>query len=122
MAKKQIKRKVTKKITRRKRRVKSEVIDNDLVIEPDDIFKVINKVQTLREQCTFIVKDAEIPVTDNILRDAEIKFVKKPVIIDGAAGFKYILEPPPEQKIEQDFEHVEEFPDEIIEDGQIFFD
>lgn len=118
MPKKQQSRKPARKVTRRKRKSKAPAIENGLILEIEQVYKIINKVQLTREPANFVVRELDAAVAANILRDSRIPHSSKAV--DGSCT-QYFIEPPPERQIDKDFEDFEIFPDEIIEDGQIFF-
>lgn len=109
--------KTYRKVTRRKRKTKPQVIKNGLTVEIEQVYKIVNKVQLNREPADFIVSELDSDVTANILRDSHIPYKNKK--LDKCVQF--FIDPPPERKIDKDFEDFEIFPDEIIEDGQIFF-
>lgn len=118
MPKKQQGRKPARKVTRRKRKSKAPVIENGLILEIDQVYKIINKVQLTREPADFVVRELDAAVAANILRDSQIPFTSKPTA-DNCT--QYFVSAPPERKIDKDFEEFEIFPDEVIEDGQVFF-
>jgi hypothetical protein len=121
MSKKTQGRKAARKVTRRTRKSKAPVIDNGLVVEIDQIYKIINKVQLTRENANFIVRELDCHIVENILKDAEIRYTKEATTESVGKCLRYFIEPAPERKIEKDFEDFDIFPDEIIEDGQVFF-
>jgi hypothetical protein len=118
MARKTMKgRKTTKKVTRRRRKT-APLIENGLIVAVDDVYKIINRIQITREAADFIVCIIDSFVVDNILKDADLQFTKT----QSKDSFHYKITPPPEPtSVRKEFSDFEEFPDEIIEDGQIFF-
>jgi hypothetical protein len=105
-----------KRITRRRRKnVSAPNINN--IIDFDQFYKIVNKVQIDRESITFKVSIADDAIIEHHIKDLEMPFEKK----NKEKYIEYILSPG-EKKIMEDDEAMEEFPDEILEDGQIFFD
>jgi hypothetical protein len=120
MAKKQIS-KIVKKVPSRKRKP-SLIVSDDDIIEIDSLLKIINRVQVSREPATFVVREIDVYVVENILKDAELHYKKQPIRVEGKGiCHQYELEPPPERDRADNFDFDDEFPDEILEDGQIFF-
>ena len=128
--------KVTKKITRRRRKVTAEPVDPTIIINIDQVYSAINRVQLTRERVTFKVLRSDSAVIDNILKDLSLIFKKKDstmkvknTSIEGAKGAKtcvqniteYHVDPAPVVENELDFDELDEFPDELLEDGQLFF-
>lgn len=86
-------------------------------IQFENIYIIVNFIQSYRKECTFMSLVADSIIIEHILTDASIKFTK--VIVKK--GIRYSLEPPPEKEMIDDrFDFIDEFPDEIIEDGQCF--
>lgn len=114
-------RRTTKKVTRRKRKT-APALDLGVVVEIDQVFKIINRVQLTREAAEFVVRELDSYVAENILRDAELKFKKASVRVESLSNcFRYTIDPPKPREMPENFDEFDEFPDEIIEDGQIFF-
>ena len=102
---------VARKPTRKKR---AEVLTIDL----DQFYKLANQVQVTREDVNFAVELDDASMIDNLLKDLELPFVRT----DKKSYTKYSVSPGKERLIEDDEEEViDDFPDEIAEDGQIFF-
>lgn len=111
--------KTIKKVTRRRRKT-PPAIESGLVIEIEQVYKVINRIQLTKEGTDFIIHEVDSCVVENILRDAGLAFTK--TNSRGRAGCKHYRVQPPKKVIKEDrFDDFDEFPDEIIEDGQIFF-
>jgi hypothetical protein len=108
----------TKKITRRRRKSSAPEIKIGNVIELEQFYKAINRVQLSREQFVFMVHEPDRAVYQNILKDLELPFTVK-----TRAGnlIEYTVSPGKERPLQSDTSEVEEFPDEIAEDGQVLF-
>ena len=87
------------------------------VIEIDDVLRKVHYIQTERKSAKFRVTFDDDPVVNNILRDAEL--VWKRVVMDACILYEV---DPGEIRIEGEdaLEGLEEFSDEIPEEGQIF--
>jgi len=99
------KRKYTKKV-KRKRKKKMTI---------DDLYKIINKVQSKRKPITFITELIEASTMENIIKDTIDKYDKKIMVTQ----VMFTLYPNPEDNYD-DMLKVEYMDDEIIEEGQIF--
>lgn len=87
------------------------------IIRLEDIYTVIHFVQTSRKECTFLAHLEESVIMENLFRDSEIKFA----CTQQKNAVKYSLTPPPIRAIpDEAFMIDEEYPDEILEDGQCF--
>lgn len=88
------------------------------VVDSEDIYPIINYVQIAREQVSFIASNEDSIIMENILKDSEIPFTRKELV----NGVKYNLEVPPQREIpdERFIFDEEEYPDELIEEGQCF--
>lgn len=120
------KKKITKKVeskavSPKSRRRKKQVEDNSIYTEIDQIFKLINKVQTNRNPVNFIVREQDVPMVDNILRDLDLPHKRKKAKIEGKPCLEYTVSPGKEIPRADHLDDVEELPDEILEDGQVFF-
>lgn len=115
-------RKTTKKVTRRRRKTPPP-IQNGLVVDVEQVYKIINRIQLTGETADFIVQDMDMYVAENVLKDAGLTFVKTSMKTKGDILCKHFKVDPPKvvERRKEDFNDFEEFPDEIIEDGQIFF-
>lgn len=111
-----------KKMTRRRRKTDQITFDPASILSIDQVYKAINRVQTEREGATFIVHTSEAVVLENIIKDLSLKYEKNTTVIGCANCTQYTLIPPPEDNDDRDFTDIEEFPDEIAEEGQLFFD
>lgn len=90
---------------------------DNVPIEFENIYAIINYLQMERKECAFMAKPSDTIIIEHILKDSEIKFARMTL----KKGIRYTLEPPPEMEISEDrFVFDEELPDEIIEDGQCF--
>ncbi len=88
------------------------------IISLEEFYKLVNHVQISREEVVFSVSNDDIAMIENLLKDINLPFVKT----DKKTYTKYNVSPGKERLIEDDTDEViEEFPDEIAEDGQIFF-
>jgi hypothetical protein len=105
----------TRKVTRRKRKTSHPNFDKSLVLDLDQVYRAINKVQLTRENVEFKVSIDDSAVIENILKDLELKFAKT---LDGDAVV-YVIDPPPVRTFDE-LDDLDEFSDEIIEDGQLF--
>ncbi len=87
-------------------------------IDLDQFYKLANHVQISRESVEFVAKVEDEFMFDNLLKDLELPFTSH---IDKRC-IKYTVTAGKERLIEDGNEEIlEEFPDEIAEDGQIFF-
>src|SRR4051812_19253436 len=85
--------KTTKKITRRKRKTSNAPIDGGIYTEIDQVYKALNRVQTNREPVSFIIREEEVPVVNNILRDLDLPNKKKKSKVEGKQCFEYTVSP-----------------------------
>ena len=108
----------TKKITRRKRKSVSPEIKAGDVIEIDQFYRAINRVQVSRESFSFIIHANDQATYENILKDLELPFTSK----IRSDFIDYTVSPGKEKPLQSDTGEVQEFPDEIGEDGQVIFD
>lgn len=111
----------TKKVTRRKRKSTNSPIESGIYHDTEQVYKALNRVQITREPVTFIIKETESPVIDNILKDLGLPFKKKKAKAEGFACYDYTVSPGKEVPRTDHLDDIEELPDEIIEDGQVFF-
>lgn len=110
-----------KKFTRRKKYPTSP-IDPGVYLDIELVYKAINRVQTTRESVNFIITDTDTIIVENVLKDVELPFKRKKTKVEGFKScFKYTVNPGKEAPCIKRLEDIEEFPDEIIEDGQVFF-
>ena len=105
-----------RKVTRRKRKTTHPTYDVSEILDFDQVYKVINKIQMMREVCVFSVSEKDAAVIKNIMKDLNLSFQE--TAKNNIHIFK--VSPAPEQPISEMFDNLEEFPDEIVEDGQIF--
>ena len=111
-----------KKVTRRKRKVASSTEDSGVYLDIDQVYKAINRVQINRDTASFIIKDSDSPIVENILKDLELPFKRKKAKVEGlSACYEYTVNPGKEKIRTDHLSDIEEFPDEILEDGQVFF-
>lgn len=95
-----------------KRRRRTRYVE---VVQMDQLYKIINKVQLDRKPCSISIPDSSVcPVAENILKDLGIKYTKDA----GETTTIYNLIPS-DEPIVRDIE-VEELEDEMIEQGQLF--
>jgi hypothetical protein len=114
--------KTAKKMTRRRRKANNVIFDSTTILDMDQVYKIINKVQMLREPAKFIIPTSESVVLENILKDLTLQFSCNKVVSGCKHCTEYTIIPPIEDPNDRDFTDVEDFPDEIAEDGIIFFD
>jgi hypothetical protein len=126
--------KTTKKVTRRRRKMTAGPVDSSVICDLEQIYRAINRVQVTREETKFLVKTSESAVLDNILKDLTLPFdrrnLKIPTVVTAPNGkttkqiqevTEYTVRPNPVvEKPEDDFKDMDEFPDELLEEGQIF--
>lgn len=87
------------------------------LIHQEDIYSIINYVQTTKSECSFTANKNDSAVIENILSDCGISYENK----NMRKGVKYSLYPPlTEESSEEVFSFEDEYEDEIIEDGQCF--
>jgi hypothetical protein len=93
------------------------------VLDLDQVYRAINRVQLARETVTFKVLQSESAVIDNILKDLQLPYKKKdiPLKRDSRKISEYHVDAPPIVEKELDFENMEELPDELLEEGRLFF-
>jgi hypothetical protein len=108
--------KAVRKVTRRKRKTVHPVFDTTKLLDIEQVYKAINKVQLTREAVMFAVAINDAAVVENILKDVTLKFTKTTT----SEAVVYAIQAPPEQLYNDAFEDLDEYPDEIIEDGQVF--
>lgn len=76
-------------------------------------------MQIFRESVEFIVKKEDGSMIENLLKDLDLVFKRHD---EKKCCLKYAVSPGPERLIEAEVAvELEDFPDEIAEDGQIFF-
>ena len=108
-----IRKPVVRRPTRAKKNAKPVSEQN---FDIDIFYKNINKVQVEGETMSFIVKPDDSGVIENILKDLTLEFTKKA----KGSSFVYTVSPSRVKHREVDFNNVENLPDEILEDGQLF--
>jgi len=97
---------------RKKRKYVKRVIE---VKNMEQIYKVINKVQSDNKKLKIFVDDnSNYPIIENILKDSSLDFE----IIEKGSGRVYIITP--SKKTTLTDLNLDEFEDEFIEDGQLF--
>jgi hypothetical protein len=107
----------SKKQNRRKRNTGGDKYSRQ-VIELEDFYSAINKVQLARDPFAFLIREDDRAVYENILKDLELPYTSK---CRPGKLLEYTVSPGKERPLQSDTEEVEEFPDEIAEDGQVFF-
>lgn len=88
------------------------------IVDSEDIYPIIHHVQVAREQVSFVATIQDSITMENILKDSGIEFTRKEL----QKGVKYHLEVPPLREIpdERIIFNEDEYPDELIEEGQCF--
>ena len=109
-------------MTRRRRKTDTVVFDPSTILDMDQVYKIINRVQMLREPATFIIPSSESVILQNILKDLTLQFSCKTEVNGCNHCTEYTVIPPLVDQNDRDFTDIEDFPDEIAEDGIIFFD
>ena len=98
--------KYTKKV--KKKRIKT-------MLEMDQVYQVINEVQTTFKKATIVVPDKIMcPIVNNLLKDADLVFQ----VEDNDTGTVFKIDPP--EDISLDDVKLDDLQDELIEDGQLF--
>lgn len=108
--------------TRKARRKKIVLppIQDGIYRDIEQIYKIINKIQITREKGKFAVTQDDSIMIDNILKDLELPSKKKK-IKNKQFGVCYEYTVSPGKEPEQEEIHsVEDLPDEILENGQVF--
>ncbi len=105
-----------RKVTRRKRKTSHPTFSKETVLDTDQVYRAINKVQLTREVVEFCVKESDSAVIQNIIKDLALPHERT----DHGEVISFKISPAPETSFEQAFEDLDEFPDEIVEDGQVF--
>lgn len=114
--------KVTTKTPHTIRSRKANKFDS-LILNMDQIYEAINKVQLKKQDVTLIIRDSDSEVFDNIVKDLALKVQKCTHVPGCLECVRYTIFPPAETPLHDAFlDELDEFPDEIAEDGQIFFD
>ncbi len=108
-----------KKVTRRKRKTSSSPIDSG-IHDIDQVYKALNRVQVTREPVIFIIADEDTPVVNNILKDVQLPFKVKAKKSEGKICTEYSVSPGVIVPRTDHLDDIEELPDELIEDGQVF--
>lgn len=88
------------------------------IVQHEDIYAIINYVQVTRDEVSFIACYDDSVTMEHLLRDSDIPFIRKEI----QSGVRYNLGIPPEKEIptEKIIFDDDEYPDELIEDGQCF--
>lgn len=84
----------------------------------DQVYAVINSIQTNREGNSFKVEPINSSTVENILKDLSLQFSK----IAKKKSVKYTISAPEENKSFHMLDEIESLGDEIPEDDQIVFD
>lgn len=119
---KKITKKTMKKVTRRKRKTKLVTINPAVIADIDKVYQAINRVQVARESTKILILESDSIIMDNILKDLSLPFSKIPKSDDKYKCVEYTINPAEESQNDMEFDDLDEFPDELLEDGQIFFD
>ena len=90
-----------------------------MALDIEQVYKAINKVQLAKQEVNFLVGEGDSAVVENILKDLTLQFTKTNT---HHKCVKFHVIPSPDKFDDRDFDNVEQFPDEIAEEGQIFFD
>ena len=113
---------LVKKITRRRRKTDLGTFDPKKALDVDQVYKAINKVQLAKQEVTFIVMEGDAAVVENIIKDLRLDYRKSRKVAGCPDCTEFFVKPGPDKYDDRDFDDVNEFPDEIKEEGQIFFD
>jgi len=98
---------------KRKRRIS----DGTAIIEMDDVYRLINRVQMERREAKFSVPFGEGPVVENVLADLKLQYQMRKF----KTKVSFLLFPPEDaEEIEEPDLIVEFIDDEILEEGQLF--
>ena len=96
------------------------------LFDVEAFYRAINGVQLTKKAVTFLIPEREAPVIDNILSDLSMivkkRLAKKATKKNPIQMMRYRISPSKNKPIVEEFDDCEEFPDEIAEDGQVFFD
>jgi hypothetical protein len=107
-----------KKARRQVRKTGRKKVKTSAVIGIEEFYKIANHIQIDREETSFSVVSDNVYMVENLLKDLELPFVR----VDKKGYSRFMVSPGKERSIEDDDdEFLDEFPDEIAEDGQIFF-
>jgi hypothetical protein len=108
--------KVVKVKKKRKRKVPQIPIDEGIILSIDEIYKIINEVQVAKIEKSFIIKDIDFHMVNNILKDINISSSYHPIFHNKYKECKIVKILPnlQEEKI-KDFEKLEEFSDETYD-------
>lgn len=94
---------------------KNEIISE--IIHTEDIYKIINHVQTCSQECFFITTQEDSHTIENILKDISAIYE----ITKNNDNIKFHIKPSMSfRKTEDHFMFEEELEDELPEDGQCF--
>lgn len=115
--------KQVKKITRRRRKISAPPVNPNIIIGTEQVYQCINRVQLARETIVFKVLQIDSAVIDNILKDLCLPFKKKDIFLKKEKQMitEYTVDPPIITEKILNFDKIDEFTDEILEDGQLFF-
>jgi hypothetical protein len=86
------------------------------LIKIDEIYGIINHVQTSLEKCSFLADSVDAITIENILRDTDIIYV----MVEEATGTRFNLSIVKKKVSDDYFNFDEEMEDELPEDGQCF--
>lgn len=111
----------SKKITRRKRKAFSAAIPRGVYEDMEQVYQAINKVQLTGESVTFKVKPVDSHTVLNVLRDLGVVYENKNTTYRNKSCVEFLVSPAPQSDRNEHLDDIEELPDEILEDGQIFF-
>jgi len=103
--------KKAKKSTRKKKVIKPIVS----LIEMEDVYRIINRVQLNKKEATFSVSRFTASIVKNVLDDLVLEYKIKELKTKVTFSIYPTWEEPEEEAID-----IEVFDDEILEDGQLF--
>ncbi len=88
------------------------------IVDTEDIYPIINYVQVAREKVSFVAAHEDSITMETLLKDSEIPYSRKEL----RKGVRYHLGLPPQREIpdERIIFDEDEYPDELIEEGQCF--
>lgn len=88
------------------------------IVDIEDIYPIINYVQVTREPVSFVARHEDSITMETLIRDSEIRFDRREL----RKGIRYNLQAPPVKVVpdERVIFDEDEYPDELIEEGQCF--
>lgn len=85
------------------------------LVDIEDIYKILNKVQIYEKEMMFSVVSDDSKVAENIIKDLQLEYKKKELKTKTTFTVS-----PGDREVEEEFIDIEFLQDELKENGQLF--